>query len=60
MNCKKLFLVEHIDQLIRLKTTRNTLNLTTKLDILKRHIYNIINKMKVIYKATIELDKKCS
>ncbi len=60
MNCKKLFLVERIDQLIRLKTTRNTLNLTTKLDILKRRVYNIINKMKVIYKATIELDKKCS
>ena len=60
MNCKELFLIERIDQLIRLKTTGNPLNLATKLNISERHVYNIINKMKDVYIAPIEFDKRCN
>ncbi len=57
MNCKERFLVERIDQLIRLRITGNPLNLANKLNISERQVYNIINKMKDVYKAPIEFDK---
>ncbi|BDX38719.1 hypothetical protein CYCD_20740 [Tenuifilaceae bacterium CYCD] len=60
MNFKELFLIERIDQLIRLRTTGNPLNLANKLNISERHVYNIINKMKDVYKAPIEFDKDCN
>jgi hypothetical protein len=60
MNFKELFLIERIDQLIRLRTTGNPLNLANKLNFSERQVYNIINKMKTVYNAPIEFDRNCN
>ena len=57
MNSKELFLIERLDQLIRLKATGSPTDLAAKLNISERHVYNIINKIKEVYRAPLEFDK---